>query len=637
MKKLTIENYKEYLYKVYSSWYGKNIGIRLGAPVESWDYKKIEDTYHGKHGYLKDYGIFAADDDSNGPLFFVRALLDKKDITSEDIGNTFLNYIQEYSGFFWWGGVGVSSEHTAYENLKNGIKAPMSGSAKQNGLVMAEQIGGQIFSDCWGYVSGYDPLLAKDLAVKASKVTHDLNGNEGAIFVAVAITLAMQYEDIHSVVYDTLEYLNKDLEYYKVMKDICNYYENNKDDYHKCFDYILNNYGYDKYPGVCHIIPNSSLMVMSLMYGNGDFDFTMEMLNNCGWDTDCNCGNVGSILGALLGIDNIDNKWILPINDIVNASSSVGSLNIQTISESGKLFAKLAYKLVDIEIEDDKRFDLPYASEGFFGEIDINNGMHCNGQVYKYSYYLGEDIFDSRYDPEFSPTIYPGYTITVKANKDIKVFAEDIDGERFIGINKLTIPSKTNRIIRKYGFNGQDYVINDIQIDHTPNIEYDFRTLPYDIYGPRYEGDDKYNIRGFVKHHGDFKLDNRLKGSGFITIGHLLDRYSNVECTFEVKSNNGCFLLFNCEGYMKYEAIGIQNDELIYIKKDNENDNIIKTLYNCQENNKISLKLKNSVDKITILIDNNTFVFDYKLDLHSLIGINILEGSEVNTIGLKLF
>ena len=66
-----------------------------------------------------DYGIFAADDDSNGPLFFVRSLLEKKDISAEDIGNTFLNYIQEYSGFFWWGGVGVSSEHTAYENLKN--------------------------------------------------------------------------------------------------------------------------------------------------------------------------------------------------------------------------------------------------------------------------------------------------------------------------------------------------------------------------------------------------------------------------------------------------------------------------------------------------------------------------------------
>jgi hypothetical protein len=57
-------------------------------------------------------------------------------------------------------------------------------------LTIAEQIGGQIFSDCWGYVSGYDPKIAKELAIKASSVTHDENGIEGGIFVAVAICLA---------------------------------------------------------------------------------------------------------------------------------------------------------------------------------------------------------------------------------------------------------------------------------------------------------------------------------------------------------------------------------------------------------------------------------------------------------------
>jgi ADP-ribosylglycohydrolase. len=125
------EDYKNYLLTTYSSWLGKNIGIRLGAPVEGWTSERIENEYHCKKGYLVDYDIFAADDDSNGPLFFVRGLLDKKELTAKDIGNTFLAYIQEYSGFFWWGGLGISSEHTAYENLKNGIKAPFSGSKEK--------------------------------------------------------------------------------------------------------------------------------------------------------------------------------------------------------------------------------------------------------------------------------------------------------------------------------------------------------------------------------------------------------------------------------------------------------------------------------------------------------------------------
>ena len=199
MRELTRDGFREYLRKVYASWLGKNIGIRLGAPIEGWTYEQIKEKCPEIQGYLVDYDLFAADDDSNGPLFFADVLEHTNEPSAEDIGNMFLNVIQEYQGFFWWGGVGVSSEHTAYENLKNGISAPRSGSKETNGIVIAEQIGGQIFSDCWGYVSGYDPQIAKDLARKAASVTHDENGLEGATFVAVAICLAMQKNDIHEV------------------------------------------------------------------------------------------------------------------------------------------------------------------------------------------------------------------------------------------------------------------------------------------------------------------------------------------------------------------------------------------------------------------------------------------------------
>lgn len=630
------KDYKEYLYKVYSSWLGKIIGIRLGAPVEGFDYQKIEDTYHGKHGYLVDYGIFAADDDSNGPLFFVRTLLDKKNITSEDIGNAFLNYIQEYSGFFWWGGVGVSSEHTAYENLKNGIKAPLSGCKETNGLTIAEQIGGQIFSDCWGYVAGYNPLLAKDLAIKASSVTHDGDGVEGGIFVAVAISLAMKYDDIHLVVKDALEYLNHNSHYYKVMQDIISFYENNSEDYHLCFDYIRNNYGYDKYPGVCHIIPNAALMIMAMMYGNNDFDFTIEMLNNCGWDTDCNCGNVGSILGALIGVNNINEKWIKPINDIVNASSCIGSLNIQTVSESAKLFTKLAYKLVDIDIEDNNHFDLPYATEGFFGDVEVDNCLRCKNEVYKYTYYLGKDIYDSRYDPEFSPTIYPGYTISVKANKDIKVFVEDLDGNRFEGINSLTIPSDINRIIHKLGFIGDEYEIYDFKIEHTPNIAYDFAKLSYDTYGPCYEGDYKDNIRGFVKHSGKFVLDNGLIGAGFITIGEQNDKYNEIEWEFVPNEISGHYLLFNLDGYMHYFGVGLDENGLNLIQKDIEVKVIENIPIKWEKCEKISLILRRSIGKINVLVNGADYTFKYDNTFNSLIGLYIQNDLKNITIGLKL-
>lgn len=632
-KELKKQGYKDYLYKTYSSWLGKVIGVRLGAQTEYWPYEKIRSELKDKHFYPVDLKIFAADDDLNGPLFFVRSLLEKKDLTAEDVGNSLLNYIQNHSGFFWWGGAGISSENTAYNNLKKGIRPPNSGSIEQNGKTIAEQIGGQIFSDCWGYVSGYDPYLAIDLAAKASSVTHDGDGIEGGKFVAAAISLAYQYEDIHDVVLDALDLIDHDSHYYKVMMDIVDFYKNNPNDIQLCHDYIRNNYGYDKYPGVCHIIPNSCLMVMAMLYGDNDFSRTLESLNYCGWDTDCNCGNVGSIMGALVGIDNIDERWIKPINDIVNASSCVGCLNIQTVSQSAKLFTSLAYKLKDMDIDTEKHFDLPHASEGFFGECEVDDGLICRGEVYKYTYYTGKDLYDARYDPEFSPIIYPGYTISVKADKDVEIFVEDMEGNRYNGINTLTVPNKVNLVVHKLGFTGDEYRIFDYKISHTPNLEYDLANIGLDLFGPRYNGDSRNNIRAFVRYEGNFDLTLGLTGTGMITTGHIDDSYNELRYDFNVNYGREFYLLFNMSGYMHYHAIGVKDDELLLIRKDNE-EKIVKSFKVDTDFKKIHLKNVNN--KIIALINGEEYDLELGGPLYSLVGFSAPNDTCLSSIRLKI-
>ena len=68
----------DYLERLYSGFLGKNVGIRLGAPVEPaiWTYERIREVYGDVTGYLKPFRNFAADDDANGPVYFIRPLLD---------------------------------------------------------------------------------------------------------------------------------------------------------------------------------------------------------------------------------------------------------------------------------------------------------------------------------------------------------------------------------------------------------------------------------------------------------------------------------------------------------------------------------------------------------------------------------
>lgn len=463
----------DYLERCYAGWLGKVIGVRHGAPIEGWDYHRIGKVLGEIDGYLVDYRDFAADDDTNGPLFFLRALSDytpTRALTAEQIGLTWLNYAPYEHGFYWWGGYGRSTEHTAYLNLRAGIAAPDSGSVAQNGAAVAEQIGGQIFIDSWGLVAPGNPELAAEYAAKAASVSHGGNGVYGGQFVAAAISAAFVERDIRRVLERALALIPEDCEYARMTRDIFAFFDGHEaDGWRTCMEHILNHWGYDRYPGVCHIIPNSAVMVMSMLYGQGDFSRTINICNMAGWDTDCNVGNVGAILGVLVGLDGIEDRWRQPINDFLAASSVVGCLNIMDLPGCVRQIANLAYQVQPGEpplhyrefLEGRYRFDfaLPgstcaFRAEGagathLFHEREVfESGQGAlrvvmNGAVpgedrlvYHRTYYRPRHFHDSRYDPSFSPILYPGQTVKLRLRAEpgarlrAAAYALDGNGER---------------------------------------------------------------------------------------------------------------------------------------------------------------------------------------------------------------
>ena len=444
---------QDYPERVYAGWLGKIIGIRLGAAVERWEYERIRQLYGELTSYPAEYKNFAADDDSNGPLFFLRALEDKRGetLTPQDVGEALLNYAPYEHGFFWWGGYGVSTEHTAYLNLRRGIKAPRSGSAGQNTMAVAEQIGGQIFIDTWGLVAPGNPDLAAELAAKAASVTHDRNGIYGGVFVACAISIAFVERDIRRVIAKALSYIPEDCEYARAVRAVLDFHDTHPDArWRDCFRFVHDNFGYDRYPGLCHIIPNCAVMALAMAYGNGNFDDTLNICNMCGWDTDCNAGNVGAIMGVLCGIDAIDtDKWIKPVHDLCIRSGVLGDMNITDIPYGASYIARWAYRLAGEPYPagweqrltsgiHDCHFEYPKSTHALYvrseGPVhtahlintdeDAHTGRRClrffatrlqAGQqlyLYKKTYYWKDDFSDSRYDPAFSPILYPGQTVS---------------------------------------------------------------------------------------------------------------------------------------------------------------------------------------------------------------------------------
>lgn len=435
----------DYLSRLYAGFLGMNVGIRLGAPVEAgfWTYERIRGVYGDIRGYVRDYRHFAADDDANGPVFFARALEDGGgEPTPQTVAEAWLNYAREGVGLYWWGGYGVSTEHTAYLNLKNGVPAPRSGSIAQNGKTLAEQIGGQIFIDTWGLVAPNDPGRAARYARAAASVSHDGEGLNGAAFIAACISAAFGAKDIDTVIGEGVQQLPPESLYRKVVNAVRAHHAAHPEDWRSCYDLLVRDWGYDRYGGVCHIIPNAGVCALALCYGRGDFARSVEIATMCGWDTDCNAGNVGTILGVMGGVEALPARYRGPINDEVVLSGISGYLNLLDIPTYARSLAAWGYKLAGeavpqglapAEGEIDFDFRLPGSTHGLrfetrepnysrhsggapgFGVL-IDRGVRANQgcKLYYKPFWRRADFDDERYMPVFSPTAYAGQTVELR-------------------------------------------------------------------------------------------------------------------------------------------------------------------------------------------------------------------------------
>jgi ADP-ribosylglycohydrolase len=451
----------DYLERAYAGVLGKLIGVYLGRPIEGWSYDHITRRFGEINYYVHDHldvPLIVTDDDISGTFTFVRALADygnSRELTPAQIGQTWLNYIVEGKTILWWGGIGDVTEHTAYLRLKKGITAPRSGSIELNGKVMAEQIGSQIFIDGWGMVTPGDPELAADLARRAASVSHDGEAIYAAQVVAAMEAQAFVQSDINRLLDCGTSFIPKHSLIYRLIADIRDWHAE-LPDWRMTREQVDTYYGDDKYPGNCHIVPNHALIIMALLYGDNDFQKSLMIVNTSGWDTDCNSGNVGCLMGIKNGLAGIDAgpDWRGPVADrMYLATADGGSAITDALAETYKV-VNMGRGLQGMESLSAKNgarfhFTLPGSVQGFHSETEpetkeaatVENvlGHSESGErslaIYFHRLAAGRTArvttltfipskeiatyFDQRgYRFLASPTLYPGQTVSARLSAD---------------------------------------------------------------------------------------------------------------------------------------------------------------------------------------------------------------------------
>ncbi len=323
----------DYEERVYAGVLGKIIGVYLGRPFEGWTYERILKELGEVDYYINDRlpgqpPLVVTDDDISGTFTFLRALEDYgsgQAITAAQIGQTWLNYIIEERTILWWGGFGFSTEHTAYLRLKRGMPAPLSGSTAVNGKIISEQIGAQIFIDGFAMAAPGDPELAASLAGRAASVSHDGEAIYGAQVLAAMEAHAFVEPDINRLIDCGVAQIPGDSLIYRLINDMREWHAADAD-WHKTRARIGRYYNYQLYGGNCHLVPNHALIMLGLLYSDDDFQQAMKVVSTAGWDTDCNAGNLGCLLGIKNGLAGLENgpDWRGPLADRLFLSTAGG-------------------------------------------------------------------------------------------------------------------------------------------------------------------------------------------------------------------------------------------------------------------------------------------------------------------------
>ncbi|MCY4372265.1 MAG: ADP-ribosylglycohydrolase family protein [Spirochaetaceae bacterium] len=302
----------------YAGVLGKMIGVYLGRPVEGWALDAIRERFGEVDRYVHEplgQPLVVADDDLSGSFGFFRALEEPGDgeVTAADFGDTWLNTIIEDRTILWWGGLGRSTEHTAYLRLKAGYRAPRSGSRAVNGAMLSTQIGAQIFTDPLALMSPGDPEQAAALIRKAASVSHDGMALDCAAYLGALQALAFERRSLDALLEAAQPFVTGDplRRLLDDVRGICA----REDDWRRVREWLDPRYGYGVFAGPCPIQTNHAMVLAALLLGGDDFRRAVTIAASAGWDTDCNAGSVGCLNGVLLGLAAIPADLREPVAD----------------------------------------------------------------------------------------------------------------------------------------------------------------------------------------------------------------------------------------------------------------------------------------------------------------------------------
>ncbi|MFH0758649.1 MAG: ADP-ribosylglycohydrolase family protein [Bacteroidota bacterium] len=317
-RKISVDHYRD---KMKGAWIGQMAGVGWGLPTE-FDYIDViipeEKVPAWEENMINQHG--------NDDLFVEMTFLSSMekygvDVDYKQAGIDFAN-----TGYGLW-----AANRTGRENLRSGMAPPESGHPLYN--PNCEDIDYQIEADYSGIIAPGMANVAIRLGEKFGRIMNYGDGVYGGQFVGGMYAAAYFTSDIDEIIRKGLKCIPSESNYAKCISDVVNWHSEYPDDWEKCWEQIMNKYyrtldhqpfhaqNKDAWVGIDAKV-NGALIVLGLLYGEGDLDQTIVYSMRCGLDSDCNPSNAAGILATTIGFNDLPEKFKAGLDAAIKFSYS---------------------------------------------------------------------------------------------------------------------------------------------------------------------------------------------------------------------------------------------------------------------------------------------------------------------------
>ncbi len=319
--------------KIYAAWLGQLVGNIYGLPHENvhidepgpdafpYGYDFLEIPYYQTHfgstkmtGVMDAFGGAFSDDDTDIEYIYLR-MMEQHGLepTYAQVRDAWMAHIDNW---VW------IANRQALAMMHEGFYPPYTGQEQLNPEFF--QIDPQLINEIWAITAPGMVDYAVEKSRWAAMISADKHGTEPTIAYGAMFSAAFYEDDINRLIDIGAAALPVDSEFAQVIADMKALKERYPDDWRTARQKMAEAY-YNSQPDPKSIWDanlNGACAILALLYGEGDFQKTLDLASAMGFDADNQAATLAGLIGLAKGTKAIPHDllypikgWELPFND----------------------------------------------------------------------------------------------------------------------------------------------------------------------------------------------------------------------------------------------------------------------------------------------------------------------------------